>query len=76
MYSVAMNWNPNQLPTSSIAPMFARTRELERRIPRRTSGTATRRSIATNEARMAATPANEPSVRAVAHPTSGASTTV
>ena len=56
--------------------MFARTSELERRMPRRTSGAAVRRSCTTNAPRMAAAPASEPSVRAEAQPASGASTTV
>ena len=45
-------------------------------MPKRTSGAGVRRSCATKAARIAAAPASEPSVRAEAHPASGASTTV
>ena len=33
MYSVAMNWKPNQPPNSDIAPRFARTSVRERKMP-------------------------------------------
>ena len=71
-----MNWKPTHDPNRAIAPRLARTRGAERRMPRRTSGKAERRSTAVNTANSAAAPANETSVRADAQPTSGASTTV
>src|SRR5262245_4899913 len=67
-----MNWKPNQPPMSVMAPTFAWTSEADPRIPSRTSGTAVRRSIATNAARIAATAAKDPSVRSEAQPASGA----
>src|SRR5213593_2771497 len=71
-----MNWNPTQPPKSDIAARLARTSEAERRMPRRTSGAAVLRSCATKPARIAATTANEPRVRADPQPASGAPTSV
>jgi hypothetical protein len=71
-----MNWNPTQPPKSDMAARFARTRRLERRMPSRTSGSAARRSCQTKNAKIAAAPANDPSVRAESQPACGASTSV
>ena len=68
-----MNWKPTNDPTNSRAPTLARTRGADRRMPRRTSGAAERRSMAVNTASSTTPPA---SVAAVyVHATSGRRTT-
>ena len=59
---------------NSIVPALARSSDAERRMPRRTSGSAARRSIAANAASRATLPARPASVRAMS--ASGARTTV
>ena len=76
MYRVPMNWKPNQLPSSAMAPKLARRSCGERRMPRRTRGFGLCCSIRTKALSSAATPMKESSVRAEPQPTSGASTTV
>ena len=44
-----MNWKPMYDPTATIAPALARRSEPLRRMPRRTSGAGTLRSMATND---------------------------
>jgi hypothetical protein len=76
MYSVAMNWKPNHPPMSDIAPRFARTSVLERRMPSRTSGAGVRCSWTTKAARIANAAAKDRSVRGEPQPAFGASTSV
>ena len=77
MYSVAMNWKPNQPPISDIAPRFARTSVA---VAEDAEADERRRRAAarahTNAARIASAAASEPSVRAEPQPASGASTSV
>ena len=56
--------------------MFALVSAPERKMPSGTSGSRLRRSMATNAASGTATAANEPMVRADAHPACWAETTV
>ena len=58
------------------AAMLVRTTAAERSIPSRSSGTATRRSIAVNAAKSTATAMKPPIVRVAPQPRSGASTSV
>ena len=59
-----------------MAPMFALVSAPERKMPSGTSGSALRRSMATNPASATTTAANEPIVRADPHPACWAATTV
>ena len=76
MYRVPMNWKPNQLPSSAMAPKLARRSWPERRMPSRTRGFGLCCSISTKALSSAAIPTNESSVRGDPQPTLGASTTV
>ena len=75
-YRVTMNCQLKYEPPIAMIARLALTRVALRRMPRRISGCATRFSTITNAATSAATPMNEPIVRAEAQPTSCAVTTV
>ena len=64
------------MPNSVTAPMFARRRGREAKMPNGTSGSRLRRSIAANTPNRTATAANEPMVRAEPQPACWADTTV
>src|SRR5918997_1572728 len=63
-------------PNSAIMPRFARTSGADRRMPRRTSGLAVVRSIATKAISSEAAIANATMVSGAPHPCAGASTMV
>ena len=75
-YWVTRNWNDTYEPNRVSAPMFARVSAPERKMPSGTSGSRLRRSMVTNAASSTATAANDPMVRAEAHPACWAETTV
>ena len=64
------------MPNSVTAPMLARRRAREAKMPNGTSGSRLRRSIATNTPSSTATAANEPMVLAEPQPACWAETTV
>ena len=53
-----MNWNPTNEPTNNNAPRLARTSGADRRMPRRTSGAADRRSTTVNKVSSTTPPAS------------------